>query len=80
MRSSKLGRKISFHQYHFDGINLKETNKVRKDLGLSPIVPTKVKCLRCEKEFLSYGKFNRMCASCSDYACNNQFCADDYSV
>lgn len=77
---SKLGRKVIQKQYHYDSVNLKETNHVRKSLGLSPIVPTKVKCLRCEKEFLSYGKFNRMCASCSDYACNNHFCADDYSV
>ena len=80
MKSTKLGRKVSFHQYHFDGINLKETNKARLSLGLPEIKPLKRNCLRCLKEFLSYGRFNRMCASCSDYACNNQFCADDYSV
>jgi peptide subunit release factor 1 (eRF1) len=41
--------------------DLKEINKARKLVGLKPIEPTKRKCLRCDKEFISYGANHRMC-------------------
>lgn len=39
----------------------KEVNKTRKFWGFEPIIPQKRKCLRCEKDFISYGHNHRMC-------------------
>lgn len=76
-----IKRKICQHQYHYDGVRLKENNKIRKSLGLSPIVPETKKCLRCEKEFISFGKNNRMCGNCSTYSASNfTFFDDEYSI
>ena len=52
-------------------LNLKdeliEINKMRKQLGLSPLKETKRKCLRCEQEFISSSYDNRMCDGCKIY-------------
>jgi len=41
--------------------SLKQANEFRKTIGLPIIVPTIKECMRCGKEFLSYGKNNRLC-------------------
>ena len=51
-------------------VNLRVVNRVRKQLGLPKIVAKKVKCLGCEKEFISRNYPNiRLCKSCKDRYC-----------
>lgn len=44
--------------------------EIRKHFGMKPISFVKRNCLRCDEEFLSEGKNNRMCNLCSRYAAN----------
>jgi hypothetical protein len=51
----------------FTGVmSLSSINKVRKQNGLKPIKKQKRNCLRCGKEFLSWGPNQRMCGCVKD--------------
>lgn len=41
-------------------------NKFRIKMGLEPNIRKKRNCLKCEKEFISSSKNNRLCYSCKE--------------
>lgn len=43
---------------------VRNINKARSLVGVEPMVIKTRSCLRCDKEFISYGFSNRMCDSC----------------
>lgn len=55
-------RRIS--QYHIDAFRINEINEFREEMGLKPLDTKKRNCLRCDKEFLSFGYQNKMCDHC----------------
>ena len=44
---------------------IKELNKLRLDAGLQPIKHLVRGCMRCCKEFISEGNWNRLCWTCA---------------
>lgn len=43
---------------------VEEIDKFREHVGLPELVCVKRNCLRCDREFSSFGRGNRMCDSC----------------
>jgi hypothetical protein len=41
-------------------------NEIRAWFGLPPVSPKKVKCLKCNKRFVSLGSHNRLCDLCKE--------------
>jgi tRNA(Ile2) C34 agmatinyltransferase TiaS len=51
-------------QEHWLSEQKRSINRVRKETGMEPLEEKTRKCLRCNREFLSRGKQNRMCSNC----------------
>ena len=57
-----IDKRIS--QYHIDEFRIEEINEFRAEMGLKPLDTKTRTCLRCSKEFLSFGNHNQMCDYC----------------
>jgi hypothetical protein len=61
---SRSKTRIRYDQETLEVFGLKKINKMRKELKLTEIKVTIVKCLRCDHLFQSIGVNNKMCDIC----------------